>query len=76
MYPSVIAFSVAGVMICIGMVLRTKIKFLGNMLVPVNVIAGILGLIFMNTINDFIFPTATAEYTSIVMCFLQCLLSP
>ncbi len=70
MYPIVIAFSVAGLMTCLGMVLRTKIKCLSNMLVPVNVVAGILGLIFMNTINDFVFPTTTvAEYNTIVDVF-------
>lgn len=43
-----IAFSLAGVMLLIGVLLRAKIPFLRNMLVPSSVIAGVLGLIFMN----------------------------
>lgn len=44
-----IAFGVASVMLCLGMILRTKINFFKNMLVPSSVIAGLLGLIVMNT---------------------------
>ncbi len=43
-----IAFSLAGVMLLIGVLLRAKIPFFRNMLVPSSVIAGVLGLIFMN----------------------------
>lgn len=43
-----IAFGLSGVMLCIGTFLRAKIGFLRNMLVPASVIAGILGMIFMN----------------------------
>lgn len=42
------AFGWASIMLCIGMILRAKIRFLQNMLVPASVIAGILGIIFMN----------------------------
>lgn len=42
------AFGWASIMLCIGMVLRAKVRFLQNMLVPASVIAGILGIIFMN----------------------------
>ena len=41
-----IAFGIASIMLCIGTLLRAKIGFLRNMLVPSSVIAGILGLIF------------------------------
>ncbi len=44
------AFGWASVMLCIGMFLRAKVPFLQNMLVPSSVIAGILGIIFMNVI--------------------------
>lgn len=44
------AFGWASVMLCIGMLLRAKVPFLQNMLVPSSVIAGILGIIFMNVI--------------------------
>lgn len=36
-----------------GVLLRAKIPFLRNMLVPASVIAGILGLIFMNVMDGF-----------------------
>ena len=45
-----IAFGIASIMLCIGTLLRAKIGFLRNMLVPSSVIAGILGLIFMNVV--------------------------
>lgn len=43
-----IAFGWASLMLCIGMLLRGKCRFLQNMLVPSSVIAGVLGIIFMN----------------------------
>lgn len=42
------AFGWASIMLCIGMLLRAKIPAFRNMLVPTSVIAGILGIIFMN----------------------------
>lgn len=45
-----IAFGWASVMLCIGMVLRAKIPFFRNMLVPASVIAGLLGVVFMNVV--------------------------
>lgn len=44
-----IAFGIASVMLCIGMILRTKIPLLRNMLVPASVIAGMLGMVVVNT---------------------------
>lgn len=38
-----------GVMALVGMVLRAKIKFLANILMPASVIGGIIGFILMNT---------------------------
>lgn len=43
------AFGWASVMLCLGLFLRAKIPFLRVMLVPASVIAGILGILFMNT---------------------------
>lgn len=43
-----IAFGLASVALCVGTLLRAKIPFLRNMLVPASVIAGLLGLVFMN----------------------------
>ncbi len=45
------AFGWASLMLCIGVLLRAKIPFLRNMLVPASVIAGIIGLIFMNVFD-------------------------
>ncbi len=42
------AFGWASIMLCIGMILRARIPAFRNMLVPTSVIAGILGIIFMN----------------------------
>lgn len=47
----VMALGIASIMLCIGMFLRSKISFLKKMLVPVSVIAGVLGFIFMNLIT-------------------------
>ena len=62
-----IAFGIASVVLCIGMVLRAKIPFLRNMLVPASVIAGIIGLLLMNT-N--LISTASAEMYTIIVNFL------
>lgn len=50
MYPAMTALGLTSIMICIGMLLRAKIPFLRKMFVPVSVIAGILGFIFMNAV--------------------------
>jgi ESS family glutamate:Na+ symporter len=46
-----LAFGLASVMLLIGMLLRAKILYLRNMLVPASVIGGIIGLLFMNMIE-------------------------
>ncbi|MFI3114977.1 MAG: sodium/glutamate symporter [Clostridia bacterium] len=67
MNATMMALSISGFMICLGMIIRTKSKTLGKLLIPVNVIAGILGLIYMNTINNFLTPLITEnEFNSIV----------
>lgn len=43
-----IAFGLASIMLLMGVFLRSKVPFLRNMLVPSSVIAGILGIVFMN----------------------------
>ncbi|MBQ3370736.1 MAG: sodium:glutamate symporter [Mogibacterium sp.] len=45
-----VAFSIASIMLLIGFFLRAKVPFLQNMLVPSCVIAGVLGMIFMNVV--------------------------
>jgi ESS family glutamate:Na+ symporter len=42
------AFAFIGVMLLIGMILRAKIPFLKNMLIPASVLAGIVGFILLN----------------------------
>lgn len=43
------AFGLSSIMLCIGMLLRAKIPFFRNMLVPASVIGGIIGICFMNS---------------------------
>ena len=43
------AFGLASIALCLGTFLRAKVGFLKNMLVPASVIAGLLGLVVMNT---------------------------
>lgn len=50
MYSVVVAFGMASVMLCIGMAVRGKVKLFQNMLMPVSVIGGILGFIFVNLV--------------------------
>ncbi|MBO5523372.1 MAG: sodium:glutamate symporter, partial [Roseburia sp.] len=50
MYSIVIAFGIASVMLCFGMFLRGKCKPFQRMLMPVSVIGGVLGLLFVNLI--------------------------
>ena len=45
------AFGLASIMLCIGMILRAKISLFKNMLVPASVIGGITGFVFMNTLS-------------------------
>lgn len=47
-----VAFSIASVALCIGVFLRAKIPFLRNMLVPASVIAGAIGVVFMNIVSS------------------------
>src|SRR5699024_2512957 len=44
-----IAFGIASIMICVGVILRAKVPFLSKMMVPASVLAGIIGLIVMNS---------------------------
>lgn len=62
------AFGLAGIMLCIGVLLRAKIAFLRNMLVPASVIGGIIGIIFMNVISEAAIDIGTdaAMFTNIV----------
>ena len=67
-----IAFGLVSIMICLGMFLRAKVRFLRNMLVPVTVIAGVIGLIFMNVIYGKIKIGVDANlYTDIVISCLR-----
>ena len=62
------AFAWSSVMLLLGVVLRAKVAFLQNMLVPSSVIAGVLGIIFIN-ISEGIgisVGTTTATFTGIV----------
>ena len=45
---ALIAFSWIGIMLLVGMILRAKIPFLANILMPASVIGGVIGFILMN----------------------------
>lgn len=62
------AFGWSSVMLCIGVLLRAKIPFMRNMLVPASVIGGILGIIFVNVMGklDINIGTDTDMLSSIV----------
>lgn len=45
----IIAFCMASIMLCFGMLIRMKVPFIQNMLVPASVVAGVLGFITMNS---------------------------
>lgn len=62
------AFGLASIMLCIGILLRAKISFLRNMLVPASVIGGIIGIIFMNVVSEAAIDVGTdaAMFTDIV----------
>lgn len=62
------AFSLAGIMLCIGMLLRAKIHIFQNILVPSSVLGGIIGLILMNLVTSAGIDIGTnqAMYTDIV----------
>ena len=47
-----IAIALVGVALCLGTLLRAKVGFLRNMLVPASVIAGVSGMLFMNTFSS------------------------
>ena len=42
------AFGWASILLCVGVFLRAKVSFLRKMLIPASVIAGVLGLGFVN----------------------------
>lgn len=46
------AFGLASIMLILGTLLRAKLSFFRNMLVPASVIGGILGLVFMNITTE------------------------
>lgn len=71
MYSVVVAFGIASVMLCVGMVLRGKIKVFQHMLMPVSVIGGILGFILVNLIiaNYDIGGVTITDFSNIVDVF-------
>ncbi len=71
MYSVMIAFGVASVMLCIGMIVRAKVPFFRHMLMPTSVIGGLVGLILMNTLFDKVNfgDMSTTDFSSIVDVF-------
>ena len=60
------AFGWASAMLCLGTLLRAKVPFLRNMLVPACVIAGVLGFVLMNVLPASVVGTTSDMYTEIV----------
>lgn len=62
------AFGLASVMLCVGMLLRAKIPVFRKMLVPASVIGGMLGFVFINVISGLGIDVGTDSdmYTTIV----------
>ena len=71
MYSTVIAFGLASLMLCIGLALRGKIKFFQKTLMPVSVIGGVIGFIFVNLViaNFDLGGVTTGDFSSIVDVF-------
>ena len=61
------SFGIAGILLLIGMIIRGKVKFIQNFLMPSAVIGGILGFICMNTFLPRLTDQISFDgYTSIV----------
>ncbi|MDO5401870.1 MAG: sodium/glutamate symporter [Eubacteriales bacterium] len=71
MYSTVIAFSLASLMLCIGMALRGKIRFFQKTLMPVSVIGGIFGFLLVNLViaNVNIGGVTVTDFSNIVDVF-------
>lgn len=50
MNPTMIAFGLVSVMLCLGMLLRAKVSLFRKMMMPASVIGGIIGFLFMNIV--------------------------
>ncbi|MFG6392764.1 MAG: sodium:glutamate symporter [Lachnospiraceae bacterium] len=48
MYGAVIAFGIASLMLCLGMILCKKVPYLHKSLIPASVIGGVTGLVLVN----------------------------
>ncbi len=71
MYSVAIAFGLGSVMLCLGMLIRAKVSFFRNILMPSSVIGGIIGFILMNVIiiqtkTDIV---STTDFSNIVDVF-------
>ena len=51
MMSFMMAFGLASVMLCLGMLLRAKVSFFRKMLIPSSVLGGIAGILFMNVVS-------------------------
>lgn len=62
------ALGLAGIMLCVGMILRARLMFLRSMLVPASVLGGIIGMILMNILPvlEVDIGTDSSMYTNIV----------
>lgn len=65
----VVAFGIAGIVLALGIILRAKIKFFQDMLMPAPVIGGIIVLILVNVFGNKIDYVSTKDFSSIVDTF-------
>lgn len=65
----ILSFSIAGIMLVIGMLLRAKIGFLQNILMPASVIGGIIGFILINLLGKRQNYITTSDFSMIVDTF-------
>lgn len=65
----ILSFSIAGILLIIGMFLRAKLPFFQNILMPASVIGGIIGFILINVLSRRQNYITASDFTKIVDTF-------
>ncbi len=78
MYSTMVAFCLAGVMLCIGILIRGKVRVFQSMLIPACVIGGVIGFVVVNLylfiVNNYFenfsfYGVTTTDFSNIVDVF-------
>lgn len=69
MYDIVVAFGFAGIMLCVGILIRGKMRLFQSMLMPASVIGGIIGFFIMNLFLANLDAIDTKNFSDIVDVF-------